>query len=69
MPDQMSFDIQCADGLKQATMSPRDHKGTWVSLGTYEFEQGFRNYFIRLEGARSQGPLFADALLLVPRDK
>lgn len=69
MPDQMSFDIQCADGLKQATMSPRDHKGTWVSLGTYEFEQGFRNSFIRLVGARSQGPLFADALLLVPRDK
>ncbi|MGM9759354.1 MAG: FAD-dependent oxidoreductase [Parabacteroides sp.] len=68
MPERMSFDIRSADGLHQAAIAPREHKGAWVSLGTYTFDPGYRNSFIQLVGNRSKGSLFADALLLVPRD-
>lgn len=68
LPEQLSFDIKSMDGLKQAKIQPRMHKGEWVSLGTYHFEKGFRNSEVTVQGKSSKGAIFADAILLVPKE-
>lgn len=67
MPEVMSFDIAHKDGVKQVEISPRSHKGSWVSLGTYAFDKGNWSSSIKIDGNRSKGALFADAILLVPK--
>ncbi len=66
MPEVMAFDITGKEGVKQVEISPRSHKGSWVSLGTYAFEKGCWNSSVRIDGGRSKGALFADAIILVP---
>lgn len=56
-------------GTKQVEISPRSHKGAWVSLGTYAFEKGNWTSSIKIDGCRSKGALFADAIILVPKNK
>lgn len=68
MPETMAFDITCNTGVKQTEISPRKNKNSWVSLGTYDFEKGFRNSKIEIAGTRTNGPLFADAIIMVSRD-
>lgn len=66
MPEVMAFDIVCKEGNKQVSISPKFHKGSWVSLGIYAFEKGYRASSVRIDGGRSKGALFADAIILVP---
>ena len=67
MPEVMAFDITGKEGTKQVEISPRSHKGAWVSLGTYAFEKGNWTSSIKIDGCRSKGALFADAIILVPK--
>lgn len=67
MPEVMAFDIISKEGAKQVEISPRSHKGSWVSLGTYAFEKGNWTSSVRIDGSRSKGALFADAIILVPK--
>ena len=67
MPEVMAFDIISKEGVKQVEISPRSHKGSWVSLGTYAFEKGNWTSSVRIDGSRSKGALFADAIILVPK--
>lgn len=67
MPEVMAFDIISKEGAKQVEISPRFHKGSWVSLGTYAFEKGNWTSSVRIDGSRSKGALFADAIILVPK--
>mgnify|MGYP000938249873 CR=1 FL=1 len=67
MPEVMAFDITSKEGTKQAEISPRSHKGSWVSLGTYAFEKGNWTSSVKIDGSRSKGTLFADAIILVPK--
>lgn len=67
MPEVIAFDITDKEGTKQVEISPKAHKGSWVSLGTYDFEKGYRLSSIKIDGKRSKGALFADAILLVPK--
>ena len=67
MPEVMAFDITGKEGTKQVEISPRSHKGSWVSLGTYAFEKGNWTSSIKIDGCRSKGALFADAIILVPK--
>lgn len=69
MPEVMAFDITGKEGTKQVEISPRSHKGAWVSLGTYAFEKGNWTSSIKIDGCRSKGALFADAIILVPKNK
>lgn len=66
MPGKMVFEIQCKDGKKMAEIDPKLSKTSWVSLGKYSFEKGFGNSIIKILGDASTGPIFADAILLVP---
>lgn len=67
MPEVMAFDIISKEGAKQVEISPRFHKGSWVSLGTYAFEKGNWTSSVRIDGSRSKGALFADVIILVPK--
>ena len=67
MPEVMAFDITSKEGTKQAEISPRSHKGSWVSLGTYAFEKGNWTSSVKIDGSRSKGTLFADAIILVSK--
>jgi hypothetical protein len=67
MPEVMAFDITGKEGTKQVEISPRSHKGSWASLGTYAFEKGNWTSSIKIDGCRSKGTLFADAIILVPK--
>lgn len=67
MPEVMAFDITGKEGTKQVEISPRSHKGSWGSLGTYAFEKGNWTSSIKIDGCRSKGTLFADAIILVPK--
>ena len=67
MPEVMAFDITGKEGTKQVEISPRSHKGSWVSSGTYAFEKGNWTSSIKIDGCRSKGTLFADAIILVPK--
>lgn len=67
MPEVMAFDITGKEGIKQVEISPRSHKGSWVSLGTYAFEKGNWTSTVKIDGSRSKGALFADAIILVPK--
>lgn len=67
MPEVMAFDITGKEGTKQVEISPRSHKASWVSLGTYAFEKGNWTSSIKIDGCRSKGTLFADAIILVPK--
>lgn len=66
MPEVMRFDIQHKEGASPVEITPRSHKGSWVSLGTYAFDKGNWSSSIKIDGNRSKGALFADAVLLVP---
>lgn len=67
MPEVMAFDITGKDGINQVRIMPKSYKGSWVSLGTYTFEKGNWTSSIKIDGSSSEGPLFADAVILVPR--
>lgn len=67
MPEVMAFDITGKEGTKHVEISPRSHKGSWVSLGTYAFEKGNWTSTVKIDGSRSKGALFADAIILVPK--
>ena len=68
MPELMAFDITGKDGINQARIMPKSYKGSWVSLGTYAFEKGNWTSSIKIDGSNSKGPLFADAVILVPKE-
>ncbi|MBN2661785.1 MAG: FAD-dependent oxidoreductase [Tannerellaceae bacterium] len=65
MTDEMVLDIQHANGNSQIKIKPKQMKGSWVSLGTYFFEKGNKSA-VAINGGLTKGPLFADAILLVP---
>ena len=67
MPEVMAFDIACKEGIKQVEISPKSYKGSWVSLGAYAFDKGDRLSSVTIDGHRSKGALFADAIILVPK--
>lgn len=68
MPDVMAFEIAHQKGRSQVEIQPKKSKAAWVSLGTYTFNKGYWDSLIRIDGNRSKGPLFADAILLVPKE-
>ena len=65
MTDEMVLNIQHANGNSQIKIKPKQMKGSWVSLGTYFFEKGNKSA-VTINGSLTKGPLFADAILLVP---
>lgn len=65
MAEQMMLEVVHKNGNDKVKIAPRSTKGAWVNLGSYDFAKG-DEAFVRIAGKESDGPLFADALLLIP---
>ena len=66
MPDLMAFEVLYKGGTEKISITPKEKKGSWVSLGTFTFEKG-EAVAITIDGSQSKGALFSDAILLVPK--
>lgn len=65
LPKSLYLDIQHAQGINTVSIDPRKQRGGWASLGKYEFG---KDATITINGEKTEGPLFADAVLLIPAD-
>lgn len=65
MTSRISFDITANRNIYTVTINPEEKAGDWILLGSYWLDKDTETQ-IKLVGERSDGPLFADALLLVP---
>ncbi|MDR1171336.1 MAG: FAD-dependent oxidoreductase [Bacteroidales bacterium] len=64
VPVKIAIDIRSASGMDEVTFDPREDAGNWKDLGVYKFTRE-QAASITLNGEKSTGPLFADAVLLV----
>ena len=62
----MDVDVKNYNGVKHVTIAPKNHIGEWVNLGTYSFNASDKNEII-INGSKTDGPIFADAVLLRPK--
>ena len=67
MAEVMTFTIRNKNGEAFVAIHPREQKGAWADLGTYDFEKGDQS-FIQIIGNQTKGAIFADAVLLVPTE-
>lgn len=63
LPDTMYLDVGHAEGSCSVSINPKAERGGWAKLGTYSFE---KKGIVTVNGEKTQGPLFADAILLIP---
>jgi hypothetical protein len=63
LPDLLSLSVRHEGGESHVDIAPKDFKGNWASLGTYTFN---RQCAITVDGEKTTGPVFADAVLLIP---
>jgi hypothetical protein len=70
-PRQMAIQIRSAGGTKEVVLEPDSHReeygresSYWKDLGVYDFDGGSSGS-ITVDGAKSSGPVFADAVLLI----
>jgi hypothetical protein len=72
-PKRVALDIQTESGISEVFFEPEKQKeeygkesSYWMDLGIYDFAKGTSGK-ISVNGAKSAGPLFADAVLLIPQ--
>ena len=71
IPAKIAIDILTASGMKEVAFDPRDtedefgQSSSWKDLGIYEFAPG-QPAGITVNGEKSSGPVFADAVILHP---
>jgi hypothetical protein len=65
LPDLLYLHIQHAAGEAEVAIAPKEYRGGWAKAGSYTFD---KQAVIRLDGEKTQGPMFADAVLLIPED-
>ena len=65
LPETMTIAIQSTSGIHEVTFSPRLYAGSWAEIGVYTFNQG-ETTSIMVNGDKTTGPLFADAVILYP---
>lgn len=62
MPNRMAVRVKTADGTKSISVNPKQHIGQWVDLGCHKLNSGKAEIII--DGENSDGPIFADAIIL-----
>lgn len=66
LADILNIDIQDVNGNNSVSFNPKNERGNWASLGTYTFSEGKTT--ISVNGKETNGPVFADAVLLIPEN-
>jgi hypothetical protein len=68
LPEKLSVIVNHAAGETISKIEYKDNANNWAYIGEYEFKKG-KEAYIRLEGADSDVPFIADAVLLVSSNK
>ena len=63
LPEIVQLDIQHADGTNSISIDPKTQRGGWARLGSYRFD---KQGAVTVNGEKTKGPIFADAVLFVP---
>ena len=63
LPDLLSLHIKHSKGGDYANIAPKESKGGWLKIGSYHFD---KQAVITVDGENTKGPVFADAVLLIP---
>jgi len=63
LPDVLYLDIHHAGGSDTVAVNPKKDKGGWAQLGSYNFSG---EAVITVNGEKTKGPVYADAILLIP---
>lgn len=64
LPDNLVIEIKKDNDVNTVSFSPKSERGGWAYLGTHFFSKGKAN--VCVNGNATNGPVFADAILLVP---
>ena len=63
LPDALSLSVSHRHGESRVDIAPKAAKGDWAALGTYDFDE---RCAVVVDGEKTKGPVFADAILLIP---
>ena len=63
LPDALSLSVRHRHGESCVDIAPKAAKGDWAALGTYDFDE---RCAVVVDGEKTKGPVFADAILLIP---
>lgn len=66
LPESLYIDIQHLNGNNSVSFDPQKERGGWAYLGAFSF--GTEGSVILVNGKNSTGPVFADAILLIPEN-
>jgi hypothetical protein len=66
LPDSLYLSVQHEGGVHSLSLAPGEHKGGWAKLGTYTLG---KQSAVTVDGELTKGPVFADAILLIPDEK
>jgi hypothetical protein len=64
LPNLLYLNVQDENGIQSVSIVPEEHRGSWVKLGTYAFD---KQSSVTVNGESTKGPVFADAILLIPK--
>ncbi|MDR0572556.1 MAG: FAD-dependent oxidoreductase [Tannerella sp.] len=65
LPDALSLSVRHKHGESCVDIAPKEAKGSWAALGTYDFDE---RCAVVVDGKKTKGPVFADAILLIPEE-
>lgn len=63
--DSFGLRVKYSNGEDTVYIQPKETINAWSKVGTYHFTEG-KNGSLTVEGSLSKGPIYADAILLVP---
>jgi hypothetical protein len=63
LPDILSIDVKNGESTNSVSIAPKEHRGGWAKIGSYTFD---KQAAITVDGVKTKGPVFADAVLLIP---
>jgi len=64
LPKLLSLDVLDVKGTNNISVDPGQYKSGWAPLGEFDFTREAAS--ITVNGEKTQGPVFADAVLLIP---
>lgn len=59
--------IRHSNGMDTVYIKPKENLNSWAKVGVYHFTKG-KSGSLTIDGSLSEGPIYADAILLVPTD-
>lgn len=65
--NSLGLRVKHSDGEDIVYIKPKENVNLWTKVGSYHFTKG-KIGSLTIDGSLSEGPIYADAILLVPTD-